>query len=78
MITTTAVPGDPRPTPDRLLRRPAVEAMVGLRRAAIYDLVAKGQFPRPVRIGARAVAWRSTDIAAWISSRPTARTRGAA
>ena len=74
MTTPTAVSGDPRPTPDRLLRRPAVEAMVGLRRAAIYDLVARGQFPRPVRIGARAVAWRFTDIAAWITSRPTART----
>ena len=72
MLTNTAILGDPRATPDRLLRRPAVESLVGLRRAAIYDLMARGQFPRPVRIGARAVAWRSADIAAWITSRPTA------
>ena len=42
---------------DSLLRRPAVEARVGLSRAWIYSAMEKGEFPRPVKIGRRAVAW---------------------
>jgi predicted DNA-binding transcriptional regulator AlpA len=35
--------------------------------------MAKGEFPDPVQIGARAVAFRESDIAEWINSRPSAR-----
>jgi prophage regulatory protein len=52
----------------RLLRRPEVERLVGLRRSAIYDAMAQGSFPRPVRIGRRAVAWREADIIAWLDA----------
>jgi len=63
-----------RPTSsDRLLRRPEVENRTGFRRAYLYELMRKGQFPAPVRIGDRAVAWRESDIAEWINSRPLAR-----
>ena len=51
---------------DRLLRRPAVEAITGLSRSGIYELMARGDFPRPMRIGPRAVAWRESDIQEWI------------
>lgn len=54
---------------DPLLRLPAVESVVALKRSAIYDGVRKGTFPKPVRIGGQAVAWRQSDIAAWINSR---------
>lgn len=57
---------------DRLLPRPEVEAACSLSRSSIYDMMAKGQFPRPVRLGARRVAWREADIEAWIASRTTA------
>lgn len=57
------------PTIDPLLRMPAVEGSVALKRSAIYDGVRKGTFPKPVRIGRQAVAWRQSDIAAWINSR---------
>jgi len=56
----------------RLLRRPEVETLIGLRRSAIYDLMSREEFPRPVRLGARAVAWRESDIAAWIAAREKA------
>ena len=42
---------------DRLLRRPEVEKLTGLARATIYQKMATGDFPRPVKIGVRAVAW---------------------
>lgn len=56
----------------RLLRLPEVLAVTGLSRARLYELKARGQFPRAVRIADRAVAWREGDIAAWIESRPLA------
>jgi len=54
---------------DRLYRMPEVCDRIGLGRSSIYAYVADGIFPPPVRIGARAVAWRASDIAAFIDSR---------
>ncbi|WP_374353305.1 AlpA family transcriptional regulator [Limnohabitans sp.] len=48
--------------PSTLLRRPQVESMTGLKRSSIYSLMKCGQFPHPVKLSARAVAWRSDDI----------------
>jgi len=54
---------------DRHLRRSAVEDLTGLSRSSIYDLMAKGHFPRPVRLTAKAVAWPESTIVAWLASR---------
>jgi prophage regulatory protein len=56
-----------------LERRPEVEARTGLTRSAIYELMAAGQFPRPVRISSRAVAWPRGEVDAWIRQRLAAR-----
>lgn len=55
-----------------VLRRPAVESRTGLSRSSLYAMMAKGKFPRPVRLGLRAVGWREADIEAWLASRETA------
>jgi prophage regulatory protein len=55
---------------DRHLRRPAVEQLTGLSRSTIYDLMTKGEFPRSVRLTARAVAWPESAIAEWLAQRP--------
>jgi len=52
-------------TPRRFLRLPAVIERVGKSRTAIYRDIQGGLFPAPVRIGARAVAWDSTEIDRW-------------
>ncbi|MCV2865009.1 AlpA family transcriptional regulator [Defluviimonas sp. WL0075] len=57
---------------DRHLRRSAVEQLTGLSRSTIYDLMAKGQFPRPVRLTAKAVAWPESSIVAWLAARTSA------
>lgn len=57
-----------------LLRLPDVARLTGLRRSSIYALVARGQFPRPVKLTRVASAWRSDELAAWIASRPRAGT----
>jgi prophage regulatory protein len=43
---------------------------VGLSKSTIYLMIKKDKFPAPVKIGARAVAWHSDQIAGWIKSRP--------
>jgi prophage regulatory protein len=55
---------------DKHLRRPAVEELTGLSRSTIYDLMAKGAFPRPVRLTRKAVGWPESAIAEWLASRP--------
>lgn len=52
----------------KLLRLKTVQEWTGLSRSSIYALQAIGKFPPSISIGARAVAWSSSDIEAWIST----------
>jgi len=58
----------------RLVRMSELHDWVGLGKSAIYEMVAEGSFPAPVRLSARAVAWRSDQVQAWIDSRKPAKT----
>ena len=53
----------------RLMRRPEVEAVCGVSRSLLYDMVAKGTFPQPLLINARAVGWRVCDVREWLETR---------
>jgi prophage regulatory protein len=46
--------------------------MTGLGRSTIYRMIAEQQFPSPVRLGPRAVAWRRADLERWSDARPAA------
>lgn len=52
-----------------LLRLPQVKAHTGLSRSELYRRIAKGEFPAPVKIGARASAWNSAEIERWKAER---------
>ena len=54
----------------RILRLPAVMEISGLSSSAIYDQMARSLFPRPLRIGLRAVGWLEDDIDDWLATRP--------
>ena len=56
----------------RLLRRPEVEKLTGLSRSSIYALMERGVFPRPRRIGQRAVAWDEATLERWLATREVA------
>jgi prophage regulatory protein len=56
-------------SPRRFLRLPEVKHQVGYGRTAIYQKIKSGDFPAPVSLGARAVAWTSDSIESWIESR---------
>ena len=60
--------------PTRLIRLPEVSRHVALSKSAIFVRIAKGEFPRPVSLGARAVAWRLDEVEAWIAARVRAAT----
>jgi prophage regulatory protein len=55
-----------------LLRLSDVCEMVGLSRSTIYSAMANGRFPRAIRVGARSVRWRSTDVGAWLAAQEAA------
>jgi len=55
-----------------VLGLPAVCRMTGLRRSTIYRMQASGQFPRRVRIGARAVGWIEREVQEWLATRAVA------
>jgi prophage regulatory protein len=42
---------------------------VGYRKSQLYDLIRRGEFPAPVKIGARAVAWDAAAVESWIRDR---------
>ncbi len=53
----------------RYLRLPDVKAETGLGKTSIYQLIRDGEFPKPVKISSRAVAWREGAIEAWKADR---------
>jgi prophage regulatory protein len=55
--------------PDRLLRLPEVESLVGLKKSSLYDAIRAGRFPAPVKLSRRAVCWPASQVQEWISQR---------
>jgi prophage regulatory protein len=53
-----------------LWRLPKVCKFVGLSKSTIYQMIQDEKFPAPLKIGARAVAWRSDMISKWVLERP--------
>jgi prophage regulatory protein len=54
---------------ESLLRLPKVKARTGKGTTTIYRDMANGTFPKPVQIGGGRVAWRESEIDAWIAAR---------
>jgi prophage regulatory protein len=51
------------------LRVRSVIRMTGLARSTVYKMMADERFPKQVRIGSRAVAWRLADLIEWSNGR---------
>jgi prophage regulatory protein len=52
---------------ERLLRLPAVESHIGLRRTKIYDMVRARQFPAPIKFG-RVSMWLRSEVTNWMDA----------
>lgn len=79
LVTPVAAPGAPAVplSPDqavrvrkaeRLLRMDEVEARTGLRKSSLYAKIKRGEFPAPVRLTARSVAFPESRVDAWIEA----------
>ena len=55
---------------DYLLTIKEVADRVSLSRSGIYGMIKLGSFPKPQRLGAKAVRWRSSVIQQWIDRLP--------
>ncbi|MBP8019397.1 MAG: AlpA family phage regulatory protein [Hylemonella sp.] len=53
---------------EKLLRLPAVCEQTCLGKSSVYSIE---DFPKPVVLSRRAVAWKQSEISAWIESRTT-------
>lgn len=52
-----------------VLRRNEVEKATGLPRSTIYEKMAKGEFPKPIKLTAKSVGWLENEIIAWQKAR---------
>ncbi len=53
----------------QILRLPEVSRQTGLPRSTIYALLAKNEFPLPVKLSQRSVGWVESEITTWIEDR---------
>ncbi|MFD1008945.1 helix-turn-helix transcriptional regulator [Oceanisphaera ostreae] len=53
----------------RLIKLKEVMGSTGLARSTIYKYISNDTFPKPVNLGARAVAWVEEEIQDWILER---------
>ncbi len=53
----------------RVLRIDEVMSRTGLRRTALYELEARGEFPPRVNLTARAVGWVESAVERWLLDR---------
>lgn len=49
----------------KMYRLPEVMDMTGLSRSSIYLRISTNEFPKPVKIGRRAIGWPEESIIAW-------------
>ena len=49
----------------RIYRLPDVINITGLSRSSIYLRISTNEFPKPVKLGRRAVGWPEESIIAW-------------
>ena len=54
---------------ERLIRLPEVLRVVGFKKSSVYNLIATGDFPRPIKIGTRAAAWPESVIEKWVQDK---------
>jgi prophage regulatory protein len=57
----------------KILRLPEVARLTGESRSTIYKRISEGDFPKPVKLGAKSVGWVEEEIAAYNEARIAAR-----
>ena len=58
------------PAEQRLIDADEVFAVTSMRRTTLYAAIKHDDFPQPIQLGRRRVAWKLGEVLAWIESRP--------
>ncbi len=53
----------------RIIRKKDLPQYVGLKRTAIDDLIAKSEFPKPIKLSERARGWTQEALISWQQQR---------
>lgn len=57
----------------KLIKLKTVMDCTGLASLTVYKFIAEGRFPKPVKLGARMVAWVESEIQDWIQEKISSR-----
>lgn len=57
----------------RVMKLKEVIKTTGLSRSSIYAYMSKGEFPKPIQLGPRAVGWIEEEVREWLQERLNAR-----
>lgn len=63
---------------ETLIRATDVERRTGLKKSKLYQLMAVGDFPKPIKLTERSVAWPESEVTDWIRAKITASRQGEA
>lgn len=55
----------------KVMRMKGVVDLTGLSRSTIYQKIACNQFPKQIRLGARAVGWLHDEVIGWLDHQIT-------
>jgi prophage regulatory protein len=83
LVTQAAAANDRHPPPSidsfelELIRRPELLRLVPFSSVTLWRWERNGEFPKRLQVGRRAVAWRRSEILAWLAGRPSAQGRSA-
>lgn len=57
---------------EEIWRKQRVLATIGMGNTWLYDAMKRGDFPQAVKLGARAVGWKRSQVLAWMQARKAA------
>jgi prophage regulatory protein len=49
------------------MRRAEVLSIAGIHNVTLWRLIRRGEFPKPVHVTSKAVAWRRAEVARWLA-----------
>jgi prophage regulatory protein len=67
-LPTAAVAQPIGQTDVRVIRIKEVLAICGKSRSSVYELIQRGAFPAPVKLGGRSSGWVKAEVLAWVEN----------
>lgn len=54
---------------EQLIRLKEVSKKFCIPTSTIWDWIKKGKFPKPIKLGERFIAWRESELTAWLEAK---------